>query len=156
LLSALRDGSGSTEIDCCGVFGLVEANLAAAGKADGGFGAPRLFLDNRAPDFLGLERFDQRWQVVAHQVEHGTEEVTASVRLLGVSVRGMNAGFGGRKREDQPTLAGIDGAKSEDVAKEGAICLRLVAVKENVSACNTSKHGGKSIRGASRWQGWAV
>ncbi len=128
------------------MLGLVETNLATAGQGDGGFHSPRFFFDWRAGDIFGLQRFDGALQVVAHQVEDGAKQVTASVKLALVAVGGVNAGFGGRHSEDQPTLAGVHGTKAENVTKEGAVGLWVVAIEEDVSAGNASHNGGKFIR----------
>src|SRR5438094_5178383 len=80
-------------------------------------------------------------------VEHRAKQVTPSMKLSTDSVRGMDAGFRGRQRKDQPTFTGIHGTKSENVAKECAIGFRLVAVEEHVRASNPSHHDGKFISG---------
>src|SRR5260221_10498855 len=38
------------------------------------------------------------------------------------------------QREDQPAVSGVHGCKTENVAQEGAICRRIVAVYDDVRA----------------------
>jgi hypothetical protein len=40
----------------------------------------------------------------------------------------MKREFRRRQRENQPSAACIDGAKAQDIAKEGSICFRIFAV----------------------------
>ena len=44
----------------------------------------------------------------------------------------MNAHFGGRQGKDEPPAAGIHGGKAENVAKEGSIAFRILAIEEEV------------------------
>jgi hypothetical protein len=65
-------------------------------------------------------------QVIAHQVEF------MPIVLLG----GMEGRLRLRRQqgENQPTFTGVHGRKSQDVAKEGAVGLRVLAVDDNMRA----------------------
>jgi len=52
----------------------------------------------------------------------------------------VNSGLGRRQRKDEPAAAGIDGAKAQNIAKERAVGLRVVAVEENMRACDARNH----------------
>ena len=58
------------------------------------------------------------------------------VKLHEIAVRGMDTKLGGGQREDEPTVAGIDGTKSQNVPKKGPIRFRVLTVEENMSAGN--------------------
>lgn len=66
--------------------------------------------------------------------------MTLCARLL---IDRMERKLGRRKREYQPTAAGIDGSKSQDVTTECAIGLGLLAVEKNMRAGN---HGEEFSR----------
>ena len=51
-----------------------------------------------------------------------------------VLVGGMHCHFGGRQREDQPSVASVNGWESKDVPQEVAIGLRVFAVNNYVRA----------------------
>ena len=55
----------------------------------------------------------------------------------------MECDLGGREREDQPALAGIDGTKSQDLPTECAIRLGILAVEKDVSAGNHEEEFSK-------------
>ncbi len=55
---------------------------------------------------------------------------------------GMKGGFCRRESEDQPAVTGIDGSESQHIAKEGAVCLRILAVDDDM---RTRNHGGPSM-----------
>ena len=67
-------------------------------------------------------------QVVAHQVEHGSEEVMAAVKLLILAIGRVDRSFGRRKLEDQPAVPDVDGRKLQHVPKKGAIGVRPFAL----------------------------
>jgi hypothetical protein len=56
------------------------------------------------------------------------------VHLYEVAASRMNAHFSGRQLEDEPSTTRIDGAKVENVAKEGAIRVRILAVEQKMRA----------------------
>ena len=64
----------------------------------------------------------------------------ASVLLREWVLGGMKGRLRRRHRKNQPALADIDRAKFENVAKEGAICFRIFAVKKNV---RSDDHAGE-------------
>src|ERR1700730_9060337 len=66
------------------------------------------------------------------------------MKLSIVAHRGMNGGLARLQGKYQPPPAGIDRAKPENVAKERAIGLGIVAVEKNVRAVN---HGEASLAG---------
>lgn len=98
--------------------GLVEADLTATRQAKGRSDPPRLLCHLGAVDVLGLERPDEPVQVVAHEIEDGSEEGVSSMGLHEVAVRGVDRGFRGRQPEDHPSVTGIDERKSQHVAEE--------------------------------------
>jgi hypothetical protein len=55
----------------------------------------------------------------------------------------MNAHFGGRQGKDEPPAAGIHGGKAENVAKEGSLRFRILAIEEEVRACDAGDHARK-------------
>jgi len=46
----------------------------------------------------------------------------------------MESGLCRRHREDQPAVAGVDGRKSKDIPKKGAISFHVLAVDDHMSA----------------------
>ncbi len=68
-------------------------------------------------DALLSERRDLGLQIVTHEIEF------VSAGIFG----GMNRHFRGRKRKDQPSVAGIHGGKSDDVSEESPIGSRVLA-----------------------------
>src|SRR5262249_48020206 len=114
---------------------LIKSELATAGQLDGGADPPLLLFDLGTADVLRLEQLDLGGQVVAHEIEYGSQLAMAAVQHLpvGFIVR-MDAGFRRGQLEDQPTASGVDGRELENVAKEGAIGLGIVAVEKDVSA----------------------
>jgi len=48
----------------------------------------------------------------------------------------MKGGFGWRHGEDEPPLSHVDIAKSKNVVEQGAVCLRIFAVEEDVRSDN--------------------
>lgn len=47
---------------------------------------------------------------------------------------GMDSGLCRGQSEDQPAFAGVDCGKLQDVAEEGAVSFRVLAVEEDVGA----------------------
>ena len=62
------------------------------------------------------------------------------------AVGGVNSGFGGRQGKDEPAATGVYRGKIENVAEEGAVGLRVVAVEQDMGADNSCGHAGKSIK----------
>ena len=73
-------------------------------------------------------------------------ETPAAVELTLFAVGGVNSGFCGRQGKDEPAPTGVHRGKIENVAKEGAVGLRVVAVEEDMGARNSRVHAGKSIK----------
>lgn len=104
---------------------LVQPELGSAWKRDGSHEAETGFGDWAAELYAsGSEVGDCGFDVVAHQVELGVSS------LFGW----MDAQLGGREGEDEPAVAGVNGGKFEDVAKEGADFFGVVGVEEGVRA----------------------
>ena len=117
------------------MFGLVKAELGAAGKSERGDEAEAGVGDgSRELYSAAFEIGDGGVDVVAQEVEL----VVAS--LFG----GVHADFGGRKRENEPAVACVDGGKFEGVAKEGADFVSVVAVNQSVGA---GDQGGLAVSG---------
>jgi hypothetical protein len=104
--------------------------------------SPGFLCNGGAGNAFGFERGDNGRQVVAHQVKDCANEMTAPMELaaVGIGLSGMNAGFGGRQSEDQPSASSVHCVEIEHVAKEGAIGFWVVAVQEYVG---TDDHGEK-------------
>src|SRR5208283_1753260 len=81
-----------------GMPGLVEADAAAAGECQLRKNSPALFLHGAQLNFMFLQRLHSGFEVVAHEIEFVS--VVFFVR--------MESGLGGRQREDQPSVAGVD------------------------------------------------
>jgi len=115
---------------------LVNANFAAAGKQNTRIRSPRRLPNLGAFNFLGFQRFDETAQIVAHEVQNRPHQSLPNLALHKVSASGVNRQFRWRQRENQPTLAHIDRAKSEDVGDKPAIPFRIFAVEKKVGAIN--------------------
>jgi hypothetical protein len=89
------------------VFGLVETDLATAGKSDLRHRTPTRFLDGRASNTLRFEPLHLGREVVAHQVQLG-----------GRSFRRMHGQLRRGKTEDQPAATRIEMLEAEDVGEE--------------------------------------
>ena len=96
---------------------LVETYCASAGKSDVGDRPPPCFLHFRTVDAFLSECRYLGLQIVTHEIEF----VSASI------FGGMNRHFRRRQREDQPSVAGVHGLKSEAVPEEGPISRRVLA-----------------------------
>ena len=70
------------------------------------------------------EGLDLGFEVVAHEIE----------LLVANFVRGVNSDLGWRQGEEQPAMTRIHKPHSEDVSQEGAVCLGILALNDNVSA----------------------
>src|SRR5262249_47217261 len=100
--------------------GLVEADLASAGQNDLCNRAPSGFLHIGHADALLSECDDLGLQIIAH------EKQFVPLNRVG----GMNGDLCRRQREDQPSVPGVHGGKSEDVPTEGAVGCRILAVED--------------------------
>jgi hypothetical protein len=116
---------------------LIKTNFAAARQQDRSSNSPRFLFDLGAADILRLQQLQIRVQFLAHQIKVCAKKLATSMELLwGVFLDRMECSLGRWKGEDQPASSSIDGVKSEDVATEGAVCFRIVAVEKNVGAGN--------------------
>jgi len=59
----------------------------------------------------------------------------------------MPASAGGNAK-DEPAAADVDGAKVENITEKGSVGLRVVAIQEDMRACDSGNQGGQS----SKWQ----
>src|SRR5262245_47083571 len=107
-----------------GVTRLIDAQLAAAGQGDAGDQAVTLVLDRSASDLVLLHPADEPGDVVAHQIE----------LVHVVRSRRMDGELGGGQPENQPAVADVDVRELEDVAQEGAVGRRVLAVDDGMSA----------------------
>src|SRR5262245_44281359 len=103
---------------------LIETDLAPAWKLDFGNRTPSRFLHIRTADAFLSEGRHLGLQIFAHEVEF----------VHVVSLGRMERGFCWRHLEDQPAVAGVDGRKSKDIPKKGAICFRVLTVDDHMSA----------------------
>ena len=111
------------------MFGLVDADFAAAGQGQRGEASPSLFGDSRHRYIFLFQIAQGGGEVVAHEVEF----------VLAVALRVMKGGLGGRQREDEPSVAGVDRGKSQHIAEEGAVGFGIFGVQNDVG---TVDHGG--------------
>jgi hypothetical protein len=91
----------------------------------------------------GSQRLHERLQIIAHQVELCAQHVPSCTNLS--IVGGVHRDFRRRKFEDQPTSAGINAMKLENIAKKRTVGIRILAEEENMSAGN---HGASLSSGA--------
>jgi hypothetical protein len=103
---------------------LIETNPAPTWKLYFGNRTPPDFLHIRTADAFLSEGCHLGLQIFAHEVEF----------MYVVRVGRMERGLCRRHRKDQPTVAGVDGLKSKDIPKKGAICFRVLAVDDHMSA----------------------
>src|SRR5215467_11137677 len=101
---------------------LVEPDLPASGERDSGQRPPALLGHRTTLYFLPFQRFHRRLQVVAD------EEQFVQVVLVG----GMKGGFGGRQREDEPAMTGVNGRKLENVPEERTVGIGILAVDDDM------------------------
>ena len=95
---------------------LVQTNFATARQHHARPRSPLLFRDFAEAHTLLPERCHQRAQVVAHEVH----------LVLVVLLCGMKRRLGRGQGKDQPAVSRVDGAKSQDVAEECAVGLRIL------------------------------
>ena len=106
--------------------GLVQANFAPAGKADLCYRSPSFFVNGRAYDTFFRQVFHLGLKVVTHEIELVTTVVFGR----------MKGCFRGRQCEDQPAVTGIDGRQSKHIAKENAVCVRILAKDDDMGTRN--------------------
>src|SRR5271154_120564 len=97
-MSWLCDSNLSLEFQRAGVTGLVNPDLAAAGKFELGELSPTLVAHIRDLHLPRLQILERRRNVIAHEVE------VVLIVLLGI----MKCGFERRHGENQPAMAGVD------------------------------------------------
>ncbi|HEY0702689.1 MAG TPA: hypothetical protein VGD60_07965 [Candidatus Acidoferrales bacterium] len=87
---------------------LIQPDFAATGKAQLDDRAPALFMYRGAFHIFLGQRRDFGWQVV-------TEEIQLVRAVLS---SGVKSSFGGRQCEDEPTMAGVDRRKPQNIAEK--------------------------------------
>ena len=110
-----------------GVLWLIKAYLAASRNGDAGDQAEAGFLNRRALDAFAFEVSDGSSNVIAHQIQF----------VISLIFGRMYSQLRRRQREDQPSMACIDGRKIEHVAKEDANLFCIMGVNKRV---NTGNH----------------
>src|SRR5271166_835229 len=101
---------------------LVQADLSPAWQLDFGDRTPALVVDIRTRHAFLLQRGHLRLEIVTHEIEF------MPVILLG----GMERRFPRRQSKNQPSVARIHRLESENISKEGAIRLRVLAVHDDM------------------------
>jgi len=119
---------------------LINSDSSATGQLDGCFDSPSFLLRRRTLYAFSLQRFYERGQVVAHEVEVRSRQPASAVKLTSLAVGRVDRGLGRWQRKEQPTSAGVDSAKIENITKESTVGLRVVAVEEDVSASDSGNH----------------
>src|SRR5277367_109345 len=109
------------QIQRCSVRWLVQSNLSAAWQLHGCLNSPAFLTDLRTLYLLGFQCLDGGLQVVAHQVEHRTEQSMPCMNFPGLPVRRMHGNLGRRQLKNQPASPYIHRAKSQSIPKKGAI-----------------------------------
>lgn len=127
--------------------GLIESNVPAAGQRDGRRVTPRRGLHLSAVNVFFFERRDRSLKIIAHQVEDCSQQLVSGMLLGELALERMKSGLGGRHGEDQPALPNIARAEAENVAKEGAVRFRILAVEQEV---RTENHVAKYSRDGER------
>src|SRR5438874_2595075 len=120
------DGS-ALQVVCGGVAWLVDRQIRAARQLDRGEQTPALVTRRRGDrDAPGGQVRQRLLDVVAHQVE----------LVLPRPVSGVNGDLGRRQLEEQPAITGVDPGKSEHVADEDPVGLRVGAVENDMCSVN--------------------
>src|SRR5207248_3522564 len=86
-------------------------------------------------------------EIVAHQVKHRAQQIVSAMFLGKLLLAGVDRRFGRRHGKDQPALTHLNEAQAENVAKEGPVGFRILAVEKKMSA---SKHVPEYIRSPHR------
>src|SRR6266487_961583 len=111
----------------CGVPWLVERQIRAARQLNRGEEPPALVADRVGDlDAPGGQVCQRLLDIFAHQVE----------LVLPQPVSGVDGDLGWRQLEDQPTVTGVDPGKSEHVADEDPVGLRVGAVENDMCSVN--------------------
>lgn len=108
--------------------GLIQTESLAIRQPELSHKAPLLLTDWRSElDALGLQPSDFCFHIRAHQE-----------KLFAVDVRigGMNPDFSGRRLEHEPTASGIHAWEFQDVTKELANRLGILAVENRVHSAD--------------------
>jgi hypothetical protein len=79
---------------------LIKADFPAAEQQKRRLDSPIFHLSRRAAYAFGLQRFHQRRQVVAHEIENRPQEPASAVELTSLAIGGVNAGLGSGQSED--------------------------------------------------------
>ncbi len=105
------------------MFWLVKPKLAPARKRDLGDGPPSLFVYFGTLDASFAEALHFRLKIVTDQVEFMTAILPR-----------MKGCLGRREGENQPSVAGVHRAQSEDIAEKGTIGVGIFGVNDDMSA----------------------
>jgi len=116
----------SSRVDGQGVFGLIKADRATAGKAHLRNRPPSCFLNRVALDTFLCQGRDLGVQIVADEKE------LVDAILIGR----VECGFSRWQGKDQPAMAGIHGLEPENVAEKQSICLGVFGVHDYMSGKN--------------------
>src|SRR5712691_9040282 len=126
-------GELARQVVCSGVAWLIDRQIRAARQLDRGEQTPALAAHRLGGrDAPGGQVRQRLLEVVAHQVE----------LVLPQPVRGVNGDLGWRQLEDQPAIAGVDPGKSEHVADEDPVGLRVGAVENDMCSVD---HGSSLL-----------
>ena len=114
------------------VLGLIKANLATAWQSNGSFYSPSFLFHRRTAHVLSGKGLDSILQIVAHQVNDGSQEQMASMCLRRVPIDRVKRRIRRWNLEDEPASSNIDRGEGQYIAKEGAIRLRVARIKQYV------------------------
>src|SRR5262249_35975587 len=122
MLGRMRDSS-ALQVICGGMTWLVERQISPAWELDRGKQPPSLGANRlRDRDPLGGQLCQRLLDVIAHQVE---------LVLLQPICR-MHGDLGWRELKDQPATSGVEPRKSEHVADEHSVGLRISTVENDM------------------------
>src|SRR5580700_3248352 len=103
---------------------LIKTDVPSTGQRHFHNGAPAFFVDG-----------GQRYALMRERGHFCLEVIAREVQLVRAVAGGrMKGGFGRRKREDEPAVAGIDRGEAEDVAEEGAVGFGVLGLNDDVRA----------------------
>jgi hypothetical protein len=108
------------------MFRLVETDLASTRKQHLGDGTPSLFLNFRALNVPLREGGHLSFQIVTHEIQF----------VGAVPFGWVDCGFCRGQGEYQPAMTRVDRLEPENVVKECAVRIRVLAVNNHVSARN--------------------
>src|SRR5215469_1892638 len=121
-LPASRSGAGV----CSDVARLVEPELTTARKPQRAQEAPALIADCAASYALLAEPGNLHLHIVAHQIK----------LMLAVALSRVAGKLRRRSGKDKPAAARIDDRKTQHVAEESAVRLRVTTIDNRVHACD--------------------